>query len=149
VGLEADARRLEVAMAYGCLRFRSGSKALRAWARERDGAGVEGVVDASGHSAALVEAMDLVRQAGFITKVGWGPQPLGVSLDPIVQKRWACGQPQPQPRPFTGPSRPRRPPIQRPIGSPGTSASWPRRPDDQLPAPRERAFLFVNPENML
>jgi alcohol dehydrogenase/L-iditol 2-dehydrogenase len=30
--------------------------------------------------------MELVRPAGFITKVGWGPQPLGFSLDPIVQK---------------------------------------------------------------
>jgi L-iditol 2-dehydrogenase len=86
VGLEADERRLEAGAAYGCLRFRSGSPALRAWARERDGAGADGVVDASGHSAALAEAMELVRPAGFITKVGWGPQPLGVSLDPIVQK---------------------------------------------------------------
>jgi alcohol dehydrogenase/L-iditol 2-dehydrogenase len=86
VGLEADERRLEAGAAYGCLRFRSGSEALREWARERDGAGVDGVVDASGHSAALREAMELVRPAGFITKVGWGPQPLGFSLDPIVQK---------------------------------------------------------------
>jgi L-iditol 2-dehydrogenase len=86
VGLEADERRLEVAAAYGCLRYRSGSEALQAWARERDGAGVDGVVDASGHSHALREAMALVRPAGFITKVGWGPQPLGFSLDPIVQK---------------------------------------------------------------
>jgi L-iditol 2-dehydrogenase len=86
VGLEADERRLQVAARYGGRRFRTGSEALRAWARERDGAGVDGVVDASGHSAALVEAMALVRPAGFITKVGWGPQPVGVSLDPIVQK---------------------------------------------------------------
>lgn len=85
-GLESDERRLEAAAAYGCLRFRSGAEALGAWARERDGAGVDGVVDASGHSAALAEAMSLVRPAGFITKVGWGPQPVGVSLDPIVQK---------------------------------------------------------------
>jgi L-iditol 2-dehydrogenase len=85
-GLEQDARRLEVAAVYGCERFPSGSEALRAWARERDGAGVDGVVDASGHSAALREAMQLVRPAGFITKVGWGPQPLDYSLDPLVQK---------------------------------------------------------------
>lgn len=86
VGLEADERRLEVAAAYGCLRFPSGSEELRAWARARDGAGADGVVDASSHSTALREAMELVRPAGFITKVGWGPQPLGFSLDPIVQK---------------------------------------------------------------
>jgi alcohol dehydrogenase/L-iditol 2-dehydrogenase len=86
VGLEADERRLEVAAAYGCARFTSGGEPLGAWARERDGAGVDGVVDASGHSAALREAMALVRPAGFITKVGWGPQPLDCSLDPLVQK---------------------------------------------------------------
>jgi L-iditol 2-dehydrogenase len=85
-GLEQDARRLEVAAAYGCRRFLSGSDDLREWARERDGTGVDGVVDAAGHSAALREAMDLVRPAGFITKVGWGPQPMDFSLDPIVQK---------------------------------------------------------------
>jgi alcohol dehydrogenase/L-iditol 2-dehydrogenase len=27
-----------------------------------------------------------VRPGGQITKVGWGPQPLGFSLDPLVQK---------------------------------------------------------------
>ena len=85
-GLEQDARRLEVAAAYGCRRFLSGSDELREWARERDGTGVDGVVDAAGHSAALREAMDLVRPAGFITKVGWGAQPMDFSLDPIVQK---------------------------------------------------------------
>ena len=51
-----------------------------------DGAGVDGVVDASGHSVALREALELVRPAGFITKVGWGAQPMDFSLDPLVQK---------------------------------------------------------------
>ena len=27
-----------------------------------------------------------MRPGGQITKVGWGPQPLGFSLDPLVQK---------------------------------------------------------------
>jgi len=31
-------------------------------------------------------ALDIVRPAGQITKVGWGPQPLNFSLDPLVQK---------------------------------------------------------------
>ena len=48
--------------------------------------GVEGVIDASGVSAALQTAMQLVRPAGWISKVGWGPQPLNFSLDPLVQK---------------------------------------------------------------
>jgi len=44
------------------------------------------VIDATGISAALRTAMDLVRPAGWITKVGWGPQPMDFSLDPLVQK---------------------------------------------------------------
>ena len=31
-------------------------------------------------------AIDLVRPNGTIVKVGWGPEPINFSLDPIVQK---------------------------------------------------------------
>ena len=51
-----------------------------------DGLGAHLVVDAAGASAALKTAMEIVRPAGQITKVGWGPHPLGFSLDPLVQK---------------------------------------------------------------
>ncbi|HET6567876.1 MAG TPA: zinc-binding dehydrogenase, partial [Rhodothermales bacterium] len=51
-----------------------------------DGMGVDVVIDAAGVSATLKLAMEAVRPAGQIAKVGWGPQPLGFSLDPIVQK---------------------------------------------------------------
>jgi alcohol dehydrogenase/L-iditol 2-dehydrogenase len=51
-----------------------------------DGYGADVVVDASGASAALRSALQWVRPEGHITKVGWGPQPLGFSLDPLVQK---------------------------------------------------------------
>jgi alcohol dehydrogenase/L-iditol 2-dehydrogenase len=51
-----------------------------------DGYGADLVVDASGASAALKAALQWVRPEGQITKVGWGPQPLGFSLDPLVQK---------------------------------------------------------------
>jgi alcohol dehydrogenase/L-iditol 2-dehydrogenase len=44
------------------------------------------VVDATGASAALKQALEIVRPGGQITKVGWGPQPVGFSLDPLVQK---------------------------------------------------------------
>ena len=56
------------------------------WARQRDGLGADCVIDASGASATLKIALDIVRPNGQITKVGWGPQPLGFSLDPLVQK---------------------------------------------------------------
>lgn len=51
-----------------------------------DGFGADLVIDATGVSAALEQSLQLVRPAGSIAKVGWGPQPLGFSLDPLVQK---------------------------------------------------------------
>ncbi len=51
-----------------------------------DGYGFDLVIDAAGVSASLKMALDIVRPAGQITKVGWGPQPLNFSLDPLVQK---------------------------------------------------------------
>ena len=83
VGLERDRARLEVAKTYGCEVIIGDAIA---WARERDGLGADGVIDAAGASAALKTALELVRPNGWISKVGWGPQPLGFSLDPLVQK---------------------------------------------------------------
>ncbi len=83
VGLERDKVRLEKARAYGCEIIVGDATA---WAKERDGLGVEGVIDAAGASAALKAALELVRPNGWISKVGWGPQPLNFSLDPLVQK---------------------------------------------------------------
>ncbi len=83
VGLPADAERLEVAKQYGCEAIIGDATE---WARERDGLGCDGVIDAAGASATLKIALDLVRPAGWISKVGWGPQPLDFSLDPLVQK---------------------------------------------------------------
>jgi L-iditol 2-dehydrogenase len=51
-----------------------------------DGLGADLVVDATGVSAALQQSLELVRPAGSIAKVGWGPQPLGFTLDPLVKK---------------------------------------------------------------
>jgi len=51
-----------------------------------DGFGADLVVDATGVSAALQQSLQLVRPFGSIAKIGWGPQPLGFSLDPLVAK---------------------------------------------------------------
>jgi len=84
-GLPRDAKRLAIAEQYGCTALEAGD-AVTDWANAGDGLGVDGVIDASGASAALQSAMAAVRPAGWITKVGWGPQPLNFSLDPLVQK---------------------------------------------------------------
>ncbi|MHC1762385.1 MAG: zinc-binding dehydrogenase [Negativicutes bacterium] len=51
-----------------------------------EGLGVPLVVDAAGNNAAFKLAMELVRRNGQITKIGWGPKPLDLSLDPIIAK---------------------------------------------------------------
>ena len=83
LGLEADKHRLGIAKQYGCETIVGDATN---WARQLDGLGADCVIDAAGGSSTLKTAMELVRPKGQITKVGWGPQPLGFSLDPIVQK---------------------------------------------------------------
>ena len=82
-GLAHDRDRLETAKKYGCIPIVDG---LAEWAKQGDGLGVDGVIDATGVSATLQSALQIVRPNGWISKVGWGPQPLGFSLDPLVQK---------------------------------------------------------------
>ncbi|WP_338868835.1 zinc-binding dehydrogenase [Spirosoma sp. SC4-14] len=83
VGLEADRHRLAIAEQYGCTAIVGDASE---WAKQADGLGADCIIDAAGASATLKIAMQLVRPNGHITKVGWGPQPLGFSLDPLVQK---------------------------------------------------------------
>ncbi|NNV54859.1 zinc-binding dehydrogenase [Limnovirga soli] len=82
-GLEADRHRLNIAKQYGCEPIIGDASE---WAKRTDGLGADLVIDAAGSSFTLKLALDLVRPNGRITKVGWGPQPLGFSLDPLVQK---------------------------------------------------------------
>jgi len=83
VGLENDQHRLNIAKQYGCNVIVGDATN---WATERDGLGADFIIDAAGTSITLKIALQLARPNGHITKVGWGPQPLGFSLDPLVQK---------------------------------------------------------------
>lgn len=88
IGIPADAHRLEVARKIGAETI-LGAKGedVVEWTKNfGDGYGFDLVIDAAGVSASLKLALDIVRPAGQITKVGWGPQPLNFSLDPLVQK---------------------------------------------------------------
>ena len=82
LGLESDEQRFAIARQYGCETLTDAAE----WARQRDGLGVDVVIDAAGVSPTLKLALELVRPAGWITKVGWGPKPLDFSIDPLVQK---------------------------------------------------------------
>ncbi len=82
-GLPQDEGRLKIAEQYGCEAIIGDASA---WCQARDGLGADAVIDAAGVSPTLKTAIDVVRPAGWITKVGWGPQPLNFNIDPIVQK---------------------------------------------------------------
>jgi len=88
IGMPQDARRLAVAKGLGATHTFdiAGDELTEAVRATGDGYGVDVVIDAAGVSAALQTALGIVRPAGHITKVGWGPKPLDFNLDPLVQK---------------------------------------------------------------
>ncbi|GGL97851.1 zinc-binding dehydrogenase [Nakamurella endophytica] len=88
LGTGIDAHRLGIARELGATRTVdvTAEDPLELLSTLHDGLGADLVVDATGVSGALRQSMELVRPAGAIAKVGWGPQPLGFSLDPLVKK---------------------------------------------------------------
>ena len=88
IGTAADTRRLKIAEQIGAsATLGAKGEDVVAWTRSlRDGYGFDVVIDAAGVSATLKLAIDIVRPAGQISKVGWGQQPLNFSLDPLVLK---------------------------------------------------------------
>ena len=87
-GLSSDRSRLDLARQLGATHaLDSQAEDVVGFVRGLgDGYGADLVIDASGAAPAFKTAMDAVRPLGQITKVGWGPGPLGFSLDPIVAK---------------------------------------------------------------
>jgi len=88
VGTDGDDKRLNLIRKYGASVTINSSKEDVATIVKSigDRYGADLVVDTAGSSNALALSMDLVRPGGQITKIGWGPKPVGFSLDPIVQK---------------------------------------------------------------
>jgi len=88
IGIPSDMHRLDVARKIGATSVHGvhGEDVAAETGKLGDGLGFDLVIDAAGVSSTLKLAMDIVRPAGQITKVGWGPQPVGFSLDPLVLK---------------------------------------------------------------
>lgn len=87
-GTDADGHRLDVARELGAqytlnVRKQDPVEFVRSLG---DGFGADLVVDCTGVSQALKQALEMVRPNGRITKIGWGPEPLNFSLDPMVGK---------------------------------------------------------------
>lgn len=88
LGTDVDEARLETARRLGADHTVNISREdpVALVAALGDGFGADLVVDATGVSAALAQSLALVRPYGAIAKVGWGPEPLNFSLDPLVAK---------------------------------------------------------------
>lgn len=87
VGLPADSRRKDTVRAFGSIEFVDSVEAAWVLLEGRASLGADVTIDAAGTSAALMTALELTRPNGQLTKVGWGPEPFGASLDPIVAKQ--------------------------------------------------------------
>ncbi len=88
LGTDTDAHRLDVARELGAHHVLNVNKQDPiAFVRSLgDTFGADLVVDCTGVSQALKQALEMVRPNGRITKIGWGPQPLNFTLDPLVGK---------------------------------------------------------------
>lgn len=88
VGTDGDEERLEMAKEFGATKVINSSKqdpvAIIMDMGDKYGANV--VVDTAGFSPTLKLSMDVVRPCGQINKIGWGPLPVGFSLDPLISK---------------------------------------------------------------
>ncbi len=84
IGLPSDKNRLEIATQLGAEVLVD--EVEKQIALLGDGLGVDLVIDAAGVSQTLELAMKIIRPAGQICKVGWGPQAMQFSMDAAVQK---------------------------------------------------------------
>ncbi len=88
VGTKADYQRLKVARELGadvCIRVDE-QDPVPIVMDQTHGVGADLVVDAAGNSASMHQSLRLVKRLGQITKIGWGPEPLDFSLDPLISK---------------------------------------------------------------
>lgn len=88
IGLSTDGARLSMAEASGAdLVLCADTDPIETIVKRiGDGLGADLVIDAVGVSAVLAPCLRITRPGGQITKVGWGPEPLNFSLDPLVGK---------------------------------------------------------------
>lgn len=87
-GVRGDEERLEIARRLGAAHAINidETRLVELVRAKGDGLGADLVIDSTGASSSLKLALETVRPAGRITKIGWGPQALDFSLDMLVKK---------------------------------------------------------------
>ena len=88
VGTSKDKNRLRTALLFGAdnVIVADEQDVVRDIMNYGDGLGADLVLDAVGISVTLKQSMEVVRPNGQITKIGWGPDPVGFTLDPLIAK---------------------------------------------------------------
>lgn len=88
VGRDTDRKRLSIARELGAdVIIDSGrEEPVNKIMDLTDGLGADLVVDTAGSSQTLKQSLAMVRRLGQITKIGWGPDPVGFSLDLLITK---------------------------------------------------------------
>lgn len=88
VGLSRHRARLELARQLGAHQVVMADQddPVAAVKQHGDGLGADLVIDAAGVQETVRQSLEMVRPNGQITKLGWGPQPIGLSIDPVVAK---------------------------------------------------------------
>ncbi len=88
IGLSGDKERFELARHNGATDIVVADEVnvQETVAKLTNGEGVALVVDCAGVAVVLRQAIDIVRTAGEIVKIGYDEKPVGFSLDPIIDK---------------------------------------------------------------
>ncbi len=88
IGLSGDRERFELAKQNGAtdIVVADEMNVQEKVAKLTNGEGVALVVDCAGVAVVLRQAIDIVRTAGEIVKIGYDERPVGFSLDPIIDK---------------------------------------------------------------
>jgi len=88
IGLAADKERFELAKQNGATDIVIADEVdtIKAVDALTNGEGVGLVVDCAGVAVVLRQAIEIVRTAGEIVKIGYDEKPVGFSLDPLIDK---------------------------------------------------------------
>ena len=88
IGTSNDSTRLELAKKMGADITVDSSKddPVAVVNETTSGLGADLVANAAGGALSLEQSMQMARRLGQITKIGWGPKPVSISLDPLISK---------------------------------------------------------------
>ena len=87
-GTNKDKNRLDLAEKLGadiCINVDK-QDLLKIVMDETKNIGADLVINAAGNASSMYQSIELVKKSGQITKLGWDPDPIGFSLDPLILK---------------------------------------------------------------